>query len=135
MALSAKYRTWKKAKNKKSQNSCYRKRNTPTLCLTEGAFEEMVAPLGHVHVETWVRVLQHHLVPPLLWRRRPVCLHLLHLVRLENHEDGHGRRRDEFISRSGADKLPKDATRMESRESCIRSRRGTVFFVAVRKRA
>ena len=99
MALSAKYRIWEKVMNKKSQDSCYRKRNTPTLRLTEGAFEEMVAPLGHVHVETWVCVLQHHLVPPLLWRRRPVGLHLLHLVRLENHEDQHGRCRNELISR------------------------------------
>lgn len=39
------------------------------LSLTEGAFEEMVAALGNVDVETRVRVLQHHLEPPLLRRR------------------------------------------------------------------
>ena len=53
--------------------------------LTEGAFEKMVATLGHVDVETRVRVLQHHLVPPLLRRGRPVCFHLLQLMLLLEH--------------------------------------------------
>lgn len=47
----------------------------------------MVAPLGHVHVETRVRVLQHHLVPPLLRRGRPVHFWLLRLLRLKDQHE------------------------------------------------
>lgn len=49
--------------------------------LTEGAFEKVIASLGHVHVETRVAVLEHDLVPPLL-RSGPVPgFHLLRRLR------------------------------------------------------
>lgn len=56
---------------------------TLPAALTEGAFEEVIATLGHVDVETRVGMLQHHLVPPLLRRRRTVRLHFLHRLRLK----------------------------------------------------
>lgn len=70
------------------------------VCLTERAFEEMIATLGYVHVETWVRVLQHHLVPPLLWRGGPVCLHFLRLLRLQNITNRIPQKRDGVAART-----------------------------------